>query len=57
MYFSNLSNKRYDEDGNEVPSIYPSKHQIVQMFETMGVDIPTHPDDEMRIIPKRRSDG
>lgn len=52
-YFSPLSNKQYDEEGQELPNTVPGKHQIVQMFETMGVELPTSPNDEMRVIQRR----
>lgn len=49
-YFSPLSNKQYDEDGQELPGTIPNKSQIVQMFETMGVELPTSPNDPLTII-------
>lgn len=40
------------EDGEETPSII-DRFQIVQMFEAMGVELPTSPSDPIRLKGQR----
>lgn len=48
QYFSRGGGTRYDEDGQEVPSIL-DRSQIVAMFENMGVELPITPDQPMTL--------
>lgn len=51
LYFSHLSDPRYDEDGEELPSPYPTKSQIVEMFmKQMGVHVPRSPTDPITFL-------
>lgn len=51
LYFSHLSDPQYDEDGEEVPSAYPTKAQIVEIFmKQMGVHVPRSPTDPISFL-------
>lgn len=50
MYF-NPKPPQYDEDGELIPSTEPTRSQIVQMFEQMGVELPMSPNTQMQMRP------
>jgi len=45
LYFSPKANARVDEDGEELTNCHPNRGQIAEMFEKMGLQVPTHRQD------------
>jgi hypothetical protein len=58
LYFSPKSNPKYDEDGEEIPSPFMAKDQIVKIFlEQMRVHVPTHRQDKPRFLDESMNQG
>lgn len=51
LYFSPKSDPRYDSDGEEIPSAFLQKDQIVRIFtQEMRVAVPTSVTDQPRFL-------
>jgi hypothetical protein len=54
MWF-NGAKVSYDSDGEPMPSMY-DRNAVAKMFEQMGVEIPTSPNDSPKMLPRRSDD-
>jgi hypothetical protein len=51
LYFSPKSDPKFDSDGQEMPSAYLTKSQIVEILtKQMRVSVPTHRQDPIRFL-------
>jgi hypothetical protein len=51
QYFSRSAGRQYDDEGEELPNAV-DRAAIVQMFEQMGVELPTTPDAPMQLLKR-----